>query len=389
MAATSATVQLNTANGRGVYFIGINRRLCASVSPLTSSALFQSGYLSLTNKYDKNGNKIKTAVRSEMKALLGISPATASRNNHRFRNAGIIEKLGINTYIYKDNVTEVEEDKKWYCPTEILTESFPAENDVGNTVFITFTYSDGLVYAYYYTLLPHTGRNQRTLKVSFKEIAAELGIDESTVSDSVRKLRLAGLIYFPSGWTGVNRYKKSKVGLRRGFSWFQREKEYRALLAKKKAEQSKSGDEPQLPQTAQHMPKNDATEKQKYYSGLQAQAAQKAAQALEKALKNNDFRKLNEELAQTKSNYNRAIFHNDAAWQLELSKKIKDIEHMQASILKNIGIDATALNSDYYINCTKCNDTGAKADGTACDCWKKRPSGAPPGKGKRTTKGTE
>ena len=88
--AAVAAVQQNTANERGIYFIGINRRLCASSSALTASALFQSGYLSLTNKHNENGNKIKTAVRSEMKTQLGISPSTASRNNFRFKDAVII-----------------------------------------------------------------------------------------------------------------------------------------------------------------------------------------------------------------------------------------------------------------------------------------------------------
>lgn len=383
MAATAA-VQPNT-NDRGIYFIGIERRFRMPSSGLTPSACFQSGLLAVTNNVDNNGNKINTITRREIKELINVSPATASRNNKRFENSGRIRKQGVSTYVYSADA-EGEEVKKWYCPTEILTQTFPAEDDEGNTYFINYTYCDALMYALFYTLLPHTGPNKRTLKMTFKEMAETLGIDESTVSDSIRKLRQAGLIYFPDGWRGLNRYKKSRVQLKRGFSWFKREREYRALLAKKKAKQQAPEDKPETPQIP---PVNHAEAKRKYYSGLQAKAAQKAAQALEKALKNNDFRKLNNELSDAKYKYNIAIIYNDATQQYKLTSKIQGIEDMQASVLKNIGIKPEELDAEYYVVCTECKDTGARADGSACDCWKPRRRGSPPGTGKRTTKGTE
>lgn len=388
MAATAA-IQQNTTNGRGIYFIGIERRFRTPSSGLTPSACFQSGLLAVTNKVDAEGNKINTITRQEIKELINVSPATVSRNNKRFENSGRIRKQGVSTYVFGDDVAECEKIKKWYCPTEILTQPFPAEDDEGNTFFINLTYCDGLVYALIYTLLPHTGENKRTLKMTFKEMAETLDIDESTVSDSIRKLRMAGLIRFPNGWCGKNRYKKSRIQLKRGFSWFKREREYRALLDKKKAESPKSEPEQKAPKTPHTPPLNRAEARQRYYSGLQAGAAQKAAQALEKALKNNDFRNLNAEYTETKYNYNSAIIRNNEAEQRELSLKIKDIEEKRACVLKNIGIKPEELDVEYYVTCTECNDTGARADGSACDCWKARRRGSPPGNGKRTTKGTE
>ncbi len=382
--AETAAVQPNT-NDRGIYFIGIERRFCTSSSGLTPSACLQGGLLAVTNKVDNNGNKINTITRREIKELINVSPATASRNNKRFENSGRIRKQGVSTYVYSADA-ESEEVKKWYCPTEILTQTFPAEDDEGNTYFINYTYCDALMYALFYTLLPHTGPNKRTLKMTFKEMAETLGIDESTVSDSIRKLRQAGLIYFPDGWRGLNRYKKSRVQLKRGFSWFKREREYRALLDKKKAQRQAPEPKPEVPQIP---PINHAEARQRYYSGLQAKAAQKAALALEKALKNNDFLKLNNELSDTKYKYNIAIIHNDATEQYKLTSKIKGIEDMQVSVLKNIGIKPEELDAEYYVVCTECKDTGARADGSACDCWKPRRRGSPPGTGKRTTKGTE
>lgn len=386
MAATAA-VQSNTANGRGLYFIGIDRRLCVLSSALTASALFQSGLVAVTNKFDEEGNKINTISRTEIKELINVSPATASRNNKRFENVGTIRKIGVSTYVYKEDAADGDEIKKWYCPIELLTEPFPAKDDDGNDILIHFTYSDVLVYMYYYTLLPHTGKNKRTLKASFDEIAEALGIDPSTVAVAVRKLRQAGLIHFPNGWCGKNRYKKSKVQLKRGFSWFKREREYRALLAKKKAsEQTPPEQNAEAPKTA---PKNADTARKIYYGIIQTGKEKKAAQALSDALNNKDYRRLNDELADCKFKCNNAIIHNDAAAEKELAVKIKGIEELQGAVLKNIGIDAEALRPEYYVVCAECNDTGVKSDGTACGCWKKRRRGSPPGNGKRTTKGTE
>ena len=389
MAATAA-VQQNTINERGIYFIGIERRFRTPSYGLTASACFQSGLLAVTNKVDNNGTKINTITRQEIKELIKVSPATASRNNKRFENSGRICKQGVSTYVYSADVAEGEEVKKWYCPTEILTQTFPAEDDEGNTFFINFTYCDGLVYALIYTLLPHTGPNKRTLKMTFKEMAETLGVDESTVSDSIRKLRQAGLIRFPNGWVGKNRYKKSRIQLKRGFSWFKREREYRALLdKKKKTESSKPEPEQKAPKTPQTPPLNHAEARQRYYSGLQVKAERKAAQALEKALKNNDFRKLNAEYGEIKHKHINAILHNDVAALQELASKIKGIEEKRAHVLKNIGINPEELDAEYYVNCTECKDTGTKADGSACDCWKPRRRGSPPERAKRTTKGTE
>lgn len=385
--AAAAVVQSNTANGWGLYFIGIDRRLCASSSALTASALFQSGLLAVTNQFDDDGNKINTLTRQDMKDKIGISPATASRNNKRLNNCGTIEKTGVSTYVYKEDVTEGEEIKKWYCPIELLTEPFAAKDDDGNDIIIYFTYSDGLVYAYYYTLLPHTGKNKRTLTAAFDEIAEALGIDASTVAVAVRKLSQAGLIYFPNGWCGKNRYKKSRVQLKRVFSWFKREREYRALLAaKKEADKPKTEPTNDTPETTST---NATTARKIYYSTVQTEKEKKAAQALSEALNNKDYRRLNDDLADAKFKYNNAIIHNDAAAQKELAVKIKNVEKMQASVLKNIGVDPEELRPEYYVVCVQCNDTGVKSDGTACDCWKKRRQGSPPGNGKRTTKGIE
>ncbi len=385
MAATAAG-QSNTANNSGIYFIGIDRRYCAPKYNLTAAALFQSGYVATCGELDENGDTVNTMTREDIKEQLGISYATASRNNNRFKNAGIIEKSGVSTYVCKSDVQEGEEIKKWNCPTEILTETFEGEDDNGNKILITFTFSEGLVYALFYTLLPHTGENTRTLKMTFDEIADLLGLDPSTVSVAVRKLRMAKLIHFPNGWIGQNRYKKSRIQLKRGAVWFKREREYRALLKKK--EEAKKVEPTSAPETA---PKKAGISKESYYGILQAEAARKAEKTLAEVLNDVDYRKLHDELKQARFEFNEAIIHNDEAKQSELSYRIELLTEKKITVLANIGIKPEELEPEYYAECKDCNDTGTRQDGTACGCWKKRrPRGAPPGIGRnRTTKGTE
>ncbi len=377
---STAAVQLNNNVDR-IYFIGIDR--CKN--GLTTSARFQRGLVQTFGKLEENGDIVNTRTRGEIQEILGISPATASRNNTRHINAGAMEKRGVNTYVYHNDASDGEEIKFWYCPTEMFTESYPGEDDDGNPVVVKFTYDDCLVYAYFYTLLPHTGENKRTIKATFDEIADALGIDPSTVSEAVTKLRWARFLRFPRGWVGKNRYKKSRIGLGRGFSWFKKEQEFRAILKAKKKEQ-KAADAQQ--ETPQKTPVRRSVEREVYYGKLQTDATKKADKALAEALKNNDFRRLNKELADTRFQYNAAIIRGDAGKQRELSSKIKGLENKRTTVLENIGIAPEQLEPEYYVKCKECKDTGTKANGTACDCWKKK-RGSPPRDGKEKVVGEQ
>ena len=370
--AEITAAQQNTS-GQGLYYIGIDRSLCAPAFGLTASALFQSGYISTAGQLDDAENKIKSDnARSDFKKHLGLSPATVSRNNNRFKNTGIIEKSGKSSYVI--HTDKLEGNKKWNCPLEVLTGTFDLEEDDGTVTKTTFTDCQCLVYAYYYTLLPHTGKNYRTLEATFDEVANELGIDPSTVSDAVKKLRKAKLIYFPSGWNGQNRYKKSKIGLRRNFSWFKREQEYRARLEDKK-EKTSSDTKPAKPQ--EKTQKGTLT-RESYYGELQAAAARKADKALKKALKNEAYKELDEKLSAVKEQMRHAMIYNDAITAKKLTVKINMLTAQQASVLENIGLSEDKLKPEHYAKCKLCKDTGWLPDGKNCGCFNNR--GSPPKK---------
>lgn len=46
------------------------------------------------------------------------------------------------------------------------------------------------------------------------------------------------------------------------------------------------------------------------------------------------------------------------------------LEAEKALILRRYGYNARMTSSDHYIKCKECRDTGQKADGKPCDCWK-------------------
>jgi len=234
------------------------------------------------------------------------------------------------------------------------------------------------VYAVYYTKLPHLGKNYRTLELTFKEIAEMLNIDESTVSDAVKTLRQAKLLYFPKSWVGANRYRKTKIGLRRGWSWFKEEQKYRA---RQLAASGKPSPEPKAAQGTQKAPQTPGITREAYYGELQAAAARKADRALNRALQNNAYKKLEEELAAVKNEYRRALIQNDVTQAQRLSVKVDGINARKASVLDDIGLKAEMFSADYYVKCKHCKDTGWLPDGTNCGCFNR---GAPPnGKAKR------
>lgn len=375
MAETTAIKQNKTEHG--LYYIGISRGSFSPSFGLTPSASILGGLISTCSETDGNGTM--SACRRTGKQIeeqLGMGTATATRGFRRLKNAELVETTGASSYVFNND--KIEGDKKWYCPTEILTGTFEITDDDGKVTFRTLTFCTCLIYAVYYTKLPHLGRNYRTLELTFKEIAEMLDIDESMVSDAVKTLRQAKLLYFPKGWVGTNRYRKTKIGLRRGWSWFKEEQKYRARQASASAKPSDGQ------KSAQNAPKSPQTEKitrEAYYGELQAAAAKKADKALSRARKNKSFKQLEDELAAVKSDYRNALIQNDVQRTKELAAKVEGIEAKKPSVLENIGLSVEMFSAEYYAQCKHCKDTGWLPDGSNCGCFNR---GSPPnGKARR------
>lgn len=375
MAATATKKQNMTAQGYS-YYCSIPRELCA-VPGLTLSAILEGGFLSsFSGKEDRNGNvKSFSGKREELQKYVGGSLATLSRNSKQLKETGYVNRKGMSSYEFKRD--KLKNDKTWNLPLELNTRLFEIKDEDGKTIaYRTLTRGERLTYAYFYTKLA-TVTHKTTTEAIYNKIAAELGIDPTTVSDAVSVLSRLGLLYCPEDWIGVNVHKKGRVGLVKRWGWFRKETQYRSNKGKKKS--------------SKNLPKGltEPLNRDKYYEDLQIIAKQKASDALDAARSYEHYRKLDDERKDVSALLRRAMISGNEDYRQVLSDKIKKLDLKRRTALENLGINPESLKPEYYAKCKKCGDTGWLKDGKACGCFG-RARGAPPENGKqRTTKGTE
>lgn len=373
MAATAAVQQLNmTAQGYSYYF-SIPRELRA-VPGMTISTTMLGGFLSsFSGKEDGNGN-VKTfeGGRDKLKGFVGGSLSTLSRSMTKLKSAGYVERNGMSSHTFKQD--KLVSDKTWHLPLDITTRIFEIKDEDGNIITRrALTPAERLTYSYFYTKLASCTR-KTTIEAVYKKIAAELGLDPTTVSDAVNTLSRSGLLYCPKDWIGVNGHKKGRVGLVKKWSWFKQEKQYR----KRKEKPSENKSPKEQPATVS---------RKSYYKELQAAAKQKACDALDAALSYEQYRKLDAERKDVSALLRRAMISGDTGYGQQLSEQLKQLDLKCRTTLRNLGFEPDSLKPEYYVRCKECGDTGWKKDGKPCGCFKQR--SASPGNGKRTTKGTE
>ena len=189
-----------TAAKLNMYFMSMPRKLCADGGRLSISTQFFVGILGTLAKLTKSDET--TLTRKEMREEWGIAPATATRSIRALTELKQLEKDGQSTFKL---VGGEENGKQWHCPTELFTRTFKMKDDNGNVFERTLTPCTRLVYAYIYT--------KGDIEATYDDIANELGIDASTVSNAMKYLRWAKLIRFPKYYVGKNRYVG--FGLRR------------------------------------------------------------------------------------------------------------------------------------------------------------------------------
>lgn len=375
MTATATKKQNMTAQGYS-YYCSIPRELCA-VPGLTLSAILEGGFLSsFSGKEDRNGNvKSFSGKREELQKYVGGSLATLSRNSKQLKETGYVNRKGISSYEFKRD--KLKNDKTWNLPLELNTRLFEIKDEDGKTIaYRTLTRGERLTYAYFYTKLA-TVTHKTTTEAIYNKIAAELGIDPTTVSDAVSVLSRLGLLYCPEDWIGVNVHKKGRVGLVKRWGWFRKETQYRSNKGKKKS--------------SKNLPKRlpEPLNRDKYYEDLQTIAKQKASDALDAARSYEHYRKLDDERKDVSALLRRAMISGNEDYRQVLSDKIKKLDLKRRTALENLGINPESLKPEYYAKCKKCGDTGWLKDGKACGCFG-RARGAPPENDKqRTTKGTE
>ena len=352
--ATAAAIKLNN----GLYYVGMPRELCKRSLGLSVSARFLGGLFESFSGERADGSTVSMSrTHEELRATLGIAPATSTRSTQRLEQGGFINRAGAYSYVF-NHKSVPENASKWYCPLELLNSYFDIKDADGNVMQLKLTKSTCLVYAYFYTKLNST-HGRGCVQATFKEIAEELGICDDTVSKAVEILRQTKLIIFPRGWKGSNRYCKSKIRLRRTWGWFKNESAYRARIEQRRNTQ------------------DDGLSREEYYAKAQEQAQEKAEKARRRAEKNSSFNTLTEEVDSVRKRYLEALLGNQSEAN-RLADEMNALIVKRVSVLENIGLSEEELNVEYYAKCKECRDTGWQGDGTACDCYTKHRRGSPP-----------
>ncbi len=362
MAVTTAA-KLNNSKGGELYYIGFSRGFCApSLGVSFTARLFAGLFESFPDGF--------TRTHKEINELLGMPSATITRGFHKLKDINCLTRTGMSTYTFKQSEAVQTNKGKWYCPLEVITREFEMTDDAGNKFTKKLTPATCNVYGNFYTKLSYEYKKKGSLEFTYKELAAELDMDEGTVAAAISYLRWAKIIYFPKSKKGVNGHKKSVISLNRKWGWFKKEKNYRKRKSMTKT----------APQPAE-------ITREEYYAGLQVMAQKKADKALKKALKNKEYRKLNEEITSVRELYIKSL--RDVTKARELSLKIDGLDAQRIALLESIGLNEEHFKAAYYAKCKCCNDTGWKPDMTACDCFNEQQRGSPPGDGKKEGRRTE
>lgn len=341
-----------TAAKLNMFYMGMPRKLGVEGERLPASARLFAGLIGTLAKLSGD-NGAYTLTRKEMREEWGIAPATATRSIRALTELERLKKDGQSTFTL---IGSEENDKQWYCPTELFTRTFKMKDDNGNVFERTLTYNTRLVYAYIYT--------KGGVETTYREIADELGIDEGTVSSAIKYLRWAKLVRFPKYYVGKNRYVKSKIKLSYRWAWFKAEKKYRGKL---KANGPTSDEREQEGREA-------------YYSKLQDNAERKAEKARRRAERNKLYKEITQEITSVRALYFAAC--DNLAKQAELGERINVLTAESVRLLEDLGLSEEMLDAKYYAKCKNCNDTGWTDTGTQCNCYDKRKRGSPPGRTK-------
>ena len=106
---------------------------------------------------------------------------------------------------------------------------------------------------------------------------------------------------------------------------------------------------------------------EEYYANLRTKAEGKADRCLRRALQNPSFSETNRHYQRARIAYLRAEAEFPERKE-ELEREFLAARHKRASLLREMGLKETDLVPVY--TCSRCQDTGFLADGTACPCYR-------------------
>lgn len=194
---------------------------------------------------------------------------------------------------------------------------------------------------------------------SARRLAKELDFSEATIKRGLRVLLRSKLIYRPAESKGKNGHKLSAFIVNSDLYNIIEKAQKRAGRRRRAGNQQGT-----LPQSVQEA--NARAERERFYA-LRRQEAQARLDRflltvpdvvqLDRVIAVNDIKVAKEELGKVQSNAARI--------------KAANLRRDRAVLLERYGVREEQFDVKYHCICKKCSDTGACANGAACDCYQR------------------
>ncbi len=200
-------------------------------------------------------------------------------------------------------------------------------------------------------------KNNGVYEGSMAQLARTLKLSETTVKKGVKVLLKANLIHRSAEDKGVNAYKRTVYHVD-SIIWDLERK----LKRKKRAAVAKGSKD--------IIDTDSRAARKRYYDLAMDQArarADKYKMQVYKAVP--EFKDLNAKIQALAFPLAEAE-HRKLDTLTSLKETERKYQEARKQIMQRFNIKEERLNATYYARCKRCFDTGAKSDGTLCDCFK-------------------
>ncbi len=209
-------------------------------------------------------------------------------------------------------------------------------------------------------ILTHTQRNNGTgeFSGSVRRIAGMLNINKKTVQKAISKLLAVELIFRPE--TGMNGHARSTYVAN---AKILRKKEKALMKAQKPSERRSQAD----------VQADERAERMRYYQLRENERKQRIEFFEEKIAADEEYKRIKYEKGKIEIALAKAeVFEPTAADSLRIKLETLNLQFngIRARRMAELRLTPKDLAPPYI--CSACKDTGERANGQACDCWRKR-----------------
>jgi DNA-binding Lrp family transcriptional regulator len=315
-----------------------NRKLSAATVLIGSFIFTFSVEEACRHKYDSFCND------------LGVCRSTVANSLSVLVDAAMIASPSRSTYTF--DTAKVSDKYFLRAPLFFFTSTFRFKGGESRPLTIT----EAILAALFYTRCKNDKKRSKTFSASIPDIAEELTISPRTVWKDIQSLLRAGIIYRAADEKGVNGTMKSVYHLND------------KLLRQHRKKGNTTTEKKERPADQAVIAADERADRDRFYSVRRNQAQAKAERAKEKFEgEHPEYVELSKDLTTLERESAKAEVRGGDVQTIE--EKIKAKRREKTAFLRRFGLTEEYFEPQYI--CPKCNDTGYRADGRACDCYQR------------------